>query len=236
MLTVDLDLFGVDAGHRVLDMGCGGGRHAFAVLRRGAHVVAFDADQGELDGVRLMADAMAAEGEVPAGGALECVRGDALDLPFDDASFDRIIAAEVLEHIPDDVRAIAELVRVLAPGGRIAVTVPAALPERINWMLDSDYHDTPGGHVRIYSKGELADRLRGAGLEVRGSRRAHALHSPYWWIRCAGGVNRDDRWLAKRYHDVLVKQIMEDPPALRALDDALNPVLGKSLILYAVKP
>lgn len=236
MLTVDLDLFGVHAGHRVLDMGCGGGRHAFAVLRRGAHVVAFDADQGELDGVRLMADAMIAEGEVPAGGALECVQGDALDLPFEDGSFDRIIAAEVLEHIPNDARAIAELVRVLAPGGRIAVTVPAAFPERINWMLDSDYHDTPGGHVRIYTKGELAGRLREAGLAVRGSRRAHALHSPYWWIRCAGGVNRDDRWLVKRYHDVLVKQIMEDPPALRALDDALNPLLGKSLILYAVKP
>lgn len=236
MLTVDLDLFGVDAGHRVLDMGCGGGRHAFAVLRRGARVVAFDADQGELDGVRLMADAMAAEGEVPVGGHLECVRGDALDLPFEDASFDRIIAAEVLEHIPDDSRAIAELVRVLAPGGRIAVTVPAAFPERINWMLDADYHDTPGGHVRIYTKGELAGRLREAGLDVRGSRRAHALHSPYWWIRCAGGVDRDDRWLAKRYHDVLVRQIMEDPPALRVLDDALNPVLGKSLILYAVKP
>lgn len=236
MLTVDLDLFGVDAGHRLLDMGCGGGRHAFAVLRRGARVVAFDADQGELDGVRLMADAMVAEGEVPEGGQLECVQGDALDLPFEDASFDRIIAAEVLEHIPDDARAIAELVRVLAPGGRIAVTVPAAFPERINWMLDSDYHDTPGGHVRIYTKGELSGRLREAGLDVRGSRRAHALHSPYWWIRCAGGVNRDDRWLARRYHDVLVKQIMEDPPALRVLDDALNPVLGKSLILYAAKP
>lgn len=236
MLTVDLDLFGVDAGHRVLDMGCGGGRHAFAVLRRGARVVAFDADQGELDGVRLMGEAMAAEGEVPEGGHLECVQGDALDLPFADASFDRVIAAEVLEHIPDDIGAIAELVRVLAPGGRIAVTVPAAFPERINWMLDSDYHDTPGGHVRIYRKDELTGRLGDAGLDVRGSRRAHALHSPYWWIRCAGGVNRDDRWLAKRYHDVLVKQIMEDPPLLRRLDDALNPVLGKSLIIYAVKP
>ena len=89
--------------------------------------------------------------------------------------------------------------------------------------------------MRIYSKGELVERLEAAGLHVRGSRRAHALHSPYWWIRCAGGVNRDDRWLAQRYHDVLVKQIMEDPPLLRRLDDALNPVLGKSLIVYAVK-
>lgn len=235
MLTVDLDLFGIEPGQHVLDMGCGGGRHAFAVLRRGARVVAFDASRDELDGVRTMAAAMAAAGEVPAGGELLCVEGDALALPFDDASFDRIIAAEVLEHIPDDRGAIAELVRVLAPGGRIAVTVPSRFPERVNWLLDSDYHDTPGGHVRIYAKTELEERLRDAGLDVRGSRRAHALHSPYWWIRCAGGVKRDDRWLARRYHDVLVKQIMQDPPLLRRIDDTLNPLLGKSLILYAVK-
>jgi ubiquinone/menaquinone biosynthesis C-methylase UbiE len=235
MLTVDLDLFGIEPGQHVLDMGCGGGRHAFAVLRRGARVVAFDASRDELDGVRTMAAAMAAAGEVPAGGELLCVEGDALALPFDDASFDRIIAAEVLEHIPDDRRAIAELVRVLAPGGRIAVTVPSRFPERVNWLLDSDYHDTPGGHVRIYAKTELEERLRDAGLDVRGSRRAHALHSPYWWIRCAGGVKRDDRWLARRYHDMLVKQIMQDPPLLRRIDDTLNPLLGKSLILYAVK-
>ena len=235
MLTVDLDLFGIEPGQHVLDMGCGGGRHAFAVLRRGARVVAFDASLDELDGVRAMAAAMAAAGEVPAGGELLCVEGDALALPFDDASFDRIIAAEVLEHIPDDRGAIAELVRVLAPGGRIAVTVPSRFPERVNWLLDSDYHDTPGGHVRVYAKTELEERLRDAGLDVRGSRRAHALHSPYWWIRCAGGVKRDDRWLARRYHDVLVKQIMQDPPLLRRIDDTLNPLLGKSLILYAVK-
>lgn len=236
MLTVDLDLLGVDPGHRVLDMGCGGGRHAFAVLRRGARVVAFDADQAELDGVQEMAAAMVAEGEVPDVGELRCVHGDALDLPFEDGSFDRIIAAEVLEHIPDDVSAIRELERVLAPGGRIAVTVPSRFPEQVNWLLDSGYHDTPGGHVRIYGKGQLAGRLRGAGLLVRGSRRVHGLHSPYWWIRCAGGVNNDDRWLARRYHDVLVRQIMEDPPSLRTVDDVINPWLGKSLVLYAEKP
>lgn len=236
MLTVDLDLFGVEEGNRVLDMGCGGGRHAFAILRRGAHVVALDADAAALDGVREMAAAMVAEGEVPHGGALMCIEGDALDLPFDDGAFDRIIAAEVLEHIPDDRGAIAELVRVLRRGGRIAVTVPANFPERVNWCLDSDYHDTPGGHVRIYSRAELEGRLRDAGLEVRGVRRAHALHSPYWWIRCAGGVRRDDRWLARHYHEVLVRQIMQDPPLLRRLDRALNPILGKSLIVYAVKP
>ena len=236
MLTVDLDLLGIDPGNTVLDMGCGGGRHAFAVLRRGADVVAFDADEAELTNVHGVMTAMAEAGEVPPGAVGTPVQGDALALPFDDGSFDRIIAAEVLEHIPDDVAAIAELARVLAPGGRIAVTVPARFPERINWALDSEYHDFPGGHIRIYAQRELEDRLAEAGLRVRGSRREHALHSPYWWIRCAGGVNDAERFLARKYHDVLVWQIMKNPPVLTALDRVLNPVLGKSLIVYADKP
>ncbi len=236
MLTVDLDLLGVDPGSTVLDMGCGGGRHAFAVLRRGVDVVAFDADETELKNVHGVMTAMAEAGEVPPGATGTPVQGDALALPFADGAFDRIIAAEVLEHIPDDVTAIGELARVLAPGGRIAVTVPARFPERINWALDDEYHDFPGGHIRIYSQTVLEARLADAGLWVRGSRRAHALHSPYWWLRCAGGVNEPDRLLARKYHDVLVWQIMKNPPVLRAIDRALNPVIGKSLIVYAEKP
>ena len=236
MLTVDLDLLGVGADNTLLDMGCGGGRHAFAALRRGAQVVALDADDAELKQVWGTVTAMRQAGELPPSADCVPVQGDALHLPFADGTFDRLIAAEVLEHIPDDRSAIAELVRVLAPGGRIAVTVPAMLPERINWALDDDYHDFPGGHIRIYSQAVLQDRLANAGLRVRGSRRAHALHSPYWWIRCAGGVNNADRLLARRYHDVLVWQIMKNPRILRLVDDALNPLLGKSLIVYAEKP
>ena len=124
----------------------------------------------------------------------------------------------------------------LKPGGRIAVTVPARLPERVNWALSDEYHDFPGGHIRIYRQRELEAKLRDAGLQLRGSHRAHALHSPYWWIRCAGGVNEPDRLLARRYHDLLVWQIMKNPPVLQAADRALNPLLGKSLVVYAEKP
>ena len=183
-----------------------------------------------------MTAAMQAEGEVPHCAEAMPVRGDALALPLADASVDRVIAAEVLEHIPDDGSAIRELVRVLRPGGRLAATVPAAFPERVNWMLSDEYHNVPGGHVRIYARGQLAARLREHGLVVEGSARIHALHSPYWWIRCAGGVGRPDRAVARRYHDILVRQIVEDPPLLRRMDAALNPVLGKSLVIYAVKP
>ena len=236
MLTVDLDRLRVGPGDRLLDMGCGGGRHVFAGLRRGARVVALVADAAELKGVQGMVEAMVQAGEVPSRGAGSPVQGDALALPFADGAFDRIIAAEVLEHIPDDAGAIAELARVLRPGGRMAVTVPTRMPERINWALSTEYHDIPGGHIRIYHQHELEQRLDAAGLLLRGSGHAHALHSPYWWIRCAGGVNNAERWLARRYHDVLVWQIMKNPPVLRWADRALNPLIGKSLIVYVEKP
>lgn len=236
MLTVDFDRLRLEPGRHLLDMGCGGGRHAFAALKRGAVVVALDYSEGELKEVRNTVAAMADAGEVPAGTAWGAVNGDALALPFDDASFDAVVGSEVLEHIGDDEGAIAELARVLRPGGRMAVTVPTRWPERICWALDHHYHDTPGGHVRIYRQHELEAKLQRAGFLLRGSHHAHALHSPYWWIRCAGGVDRPDRFLARRYHQVLVWQLTRNPRWLATLDRALNPLMGKSLVLYTEKP
>ncbi len=164
------------------------------------------------------------------------VRGDATAMPFEAGSFDRVIAAEVLEHIPLDQRALGEIARVLRPGGMLAVTVPAWLPERICWRLSDDYHNTPGGHVRIYTRPELEGKLRVAGFEVGGHHHAHGLHAPYWWLKCAVGVHRDDHPLAQAYHRLLVWDIVSRPPATRLAERALNPLIGKSIVLYAHKP
>jgi SAM-dependent methyltransferase len=166
----------------------------------------------------------------------EPVAGDGTALPFGSDVFDRVIAAEVLEHIPDDQRALAEIARVLRPGGLLAVTVPAWLPERICWRLSAEYHNVPGGHVRIYTRPELAAKLRRAGLTVSGQHHAHGLHSPYWWLKCAVGVSNDDHPLARAYHRLLVWDIMKHPPSTRLAEAMLNPVIGKSLVLYARKP
>ena len=73
----------------------------------------------------------------------------------------------------------------LRPGGVAAITVPTWLPERICWRLSDDYHNVPGGHVRIFTRRELEAKLERAGLAVGGHHHAHALHSPYWWLKCA---------------------------------------------------
>jgi SAM-dependent methyltransferase len=233
VLTVDFDRLGLQPGDRLLDMGCGGGRHAFAGLRRGATVVAFDYSEGELKDVRGVVGAMLEGNEIPADTQWGTVNGDALNLPFADGSFDVIVASEVLEHLWATEWAMSELVRVLRPGGRIAVTVPTELPERICWALDSNYHDVPGGHVRIFKRPDLEARLVRSGLTLRGRDHQHGLHSPYWWIRCAGGVNNPDRFVATKYHNLLVKQITDNPRWLAAIDRVLNPLIGKSLIVYA---
>jgi ubiquinone/menaquinone biosynthesis C-methylase UbiE len=236
MLTVDFDRLGLKPQQRVLDLGCGSGRHTFELLRRGAQAVACDIAEAELATVKDWCVAMREAGDIAPGGEVEIVHADALQLPFEDHSFDGVIAAEILEHIPQDVVAIAELVRVLKPGGWVAVTVPRWWPEVVCWKLSSDYHNAPGGHVRIYSDIELTEKLSNAGLNYRGRSYAHALHSPYWWLKCAVGVKNESHPLVGAYHQLLVWDIMKRPALTRVAEATLNPILGKSLVVYFAKP
>ncbi|MDQ6725447.1 MAG: methyltransferase domain-containing protein [Actinomycetota bacterium] len=238
MLTVNFRRLGLQAGDRVLDLGCGGGRHAFEAHRRGANVVAFDRNAGDTKDAAAMLGAMRLEGEAPAGALGTAVNGDALALPFSTGAFDRVIAAEVLEHLPADEAAMAELARVLRPGGTMAVTVPRWFPERVCWALSEEYHapHVPDGHVRIYRRTRLAWLMVTAGLRPTRSHHAHALHSPYWWLKCALGVERPGRWPVRIYHRFLIWDITRRPRTVRVAERMLNPVLGKSLVMYAVKP
>jgi SAM-dependent methyltransferase len=181
---------------------------------------------------------MAEAGEVREEGCTGAVNCDAVRLPFTDSVFDRVIAAEVMEHIPDDAGAMSELARVLRPGGTIAVTVPAWLPEKICWFLSDEYHApfVEGGHVRIYTADELQARMREAGLVPGPSHRAHSLHSPYWWLRCAVGPTNHTNRAVVAYRRFLEWDITKAPTATRMADRVLNPVLGKSLVVYARKP
>lgn len=236
MLTVDFDKFPVEPGDNVLDMGCGAGRHAFELYRRGAHVVALDMDANELGDVAAMFAAMSIEGEAPQDATAEVVRGSAYQLPFPDGTFDKIIAAEVLEHLPNDLLAMSELTRVLRPGGYLAVSVPRWLPERVCWALSDAYHEVEGGHVRIYESDVLKDRLTNTGLEPVGEHHAHSLHAPYWWLKCAVGVENEKNPLIRAYHRMLVWDMMSAPLLTRVAERSLNPVIGKSFVIYLRKP
>jgi SAM-dependent methyltransferase len=235
VLTVDYDRLDVRPGMTVLDLGCGEGRHAFEAYRRGARVVAVDRGAAEVRTTKSWLAAIAAAGEAPAGARYEVVRGDLRALPVPDASVDRVIAAEVLEHIPDDATAFAEIARVVRPGGRVAVTVPRYGPERICWAMSDAYHANEGGHVRIYRGDVLRSRLAAAGLVTGEQHHAHALHAPFWWLKCAVGVERDTA-AVRAYHRLLVWDLVRRPWLTRAAERLLDPVLGKSLVVYADRP
>ena len=213
------------------------GRHAYEAARRGAHVVVADLSDADMKDVRGVLTAMIESGEINRSAVAGTMAADATRLPFADASIDRIIASEVCEHIPDDAGAFAEFARVLKPGGRLAVTVPSYLPEKVCWAITDEYHapKVAGGHVRIYRLAGLRRLLRDAGLTPVASHRAHALHSPYWWLKCAVGPRRNDHPLVAKYRKFLEWEIVEQPRSLAVAERTLAPVLGKSYIVYGTK-
>lgn len=236
MLTVDFDRLQVGPNTKAIDIGAGQGRHSFEMFRRGADVIAFDQSESDMAEVGEMFDAMMAEGQVPGSAKARAEVGDALRLPYADNSFDVVLMSEILEHIPSDEAAISEMVRILKPGGLAAVTVPRYWPEKVCWSLSDEYHEVEGGHVRIYKASELADKLTEAGLEVTGTDHAHALHAPYWWLKCAVGVENNDNPLVQGYHKLLVWDMMSKPWLTRVGEQVLNPFIGKSVALYLRKP
>jgi hypothetical protein len=125
--------------------------------------------------------------------------------------------------------------RILKPGGLLAATVPTWFPEKLCWALSDEYHApfVEGGHVRIFGEAELRKKMRAAGFRPGTSHHAHALHSPYWWLKCAVGPTNDTHPLVRAYHQLLVWDIAKAPKLTRWTERALNPVLGKSLVVYA---
>ncbi len=235
MITVDFTRLEIKPGFRVLDAGCGRGRHLGESFRRpGVHAVGVDFCLEDVTRTRNLMRLMEKEGE-GGGGSWETMQADLTQLPFADNSFDLVICSEVLEHIPEDDRAIREIIRVLKPGERLAVSVPRFLPESVCWALSRTYRNDPGGHVRIYRKKELIRKLERSGARCVSTGWAHALHVPYWWLKCICGLKNEEAWPVKMYHSLLVWDIMKRPWLTRTLDRLLNPVMAKSCVFYLEK-
>lgn len=234
MFTIDYDLLGIKDGERVLDVGCGGGRHSWEACRKANCLVyALDIEVDGLNKTRETLQAMDKEGQCK--GKWILIKGNTTSLPFPDASFDKIICSEVLEHVPDDRQSISEMARVLKDDGIIAISVPNYLPEAICWKLSKDYHNCPGGHVRIYRTGELVSPLRQNNFHIYATRRKHALHSIYWISRCLFGANKEKALIPSLYHKFLVWDIKTKSKPVRLLENFLNHFFPKSTVFYACK-
>ena len=235
MITFDLKQLKLIPDDRVLDIGCGTGRHAGAIYARyQIFVIAADRQTNDVvqarDRLRLH-DRL----DEHKGGRWAVSAMDINHLPFPDESFDLVICSEVLEHIPDQCQAVGELVRVLKKGRNLVVSVPRYFPEKICWGLSYEYQETPGGHIRIYRRKMIINLLENAGLKPWRVHFAHSLHTPYWWLKCLVGPRRTDVTAVNLYQRFLTWDILKEPPAVRFIDQLLNPLMGKSLVIYSRK-
>ncbi len=218
----------------MLDVGCGSGRHTAEVCRWKCRSVSVDVSVEELkDAMQLVAQKRR-KGELQGYG--DFVAASAERLPFRDGVFDRIVCTEVLEHIPDDRAGIRELVRVLKPGGLIAVSVPNYLPEVLFWILSPAYWLAPGGHIRIYKPGEMAQMLSEGGLELYAQRLRHGIQTAYWFLRCTFGYHNEDSFIISNFQRLVQWHYRRRVRLLENLEALTNFVFGKDLILYGKKP
>ncbi|MFK7897534.1 MAG: methyltransferase domain-containing protein [Myxococcota bacterium] len=230
LLTVDLERLDIQPGHRLLDAGCGEGRHCFGSMSRGATVVGLDLD---FDSIREPSKNLRKRGlENERMGAM--LQGDTFRLPFADGSFDRIICSEVMEHVHDYRGAIRELYRVAKPGAKIAVTIPTATSEHLYLRLGDEYFESPGGHIRIFRPRDLAEGLAAAGFDTVGCGFAHGLHTPYWVLRSVMHLpDADQSVLVRGYREFLIRATASKWMA--RLEGLLNYVCPKSVIVYGEK-
>lgn len=220
-------------GLKVLDLGCGEGRHSISIwMQTAAQVVAMDLSRNDMLTARSRKNDFAVEES--GNHSLNFVEASGLQLPFADNTFDVVICSEVLEHIPDYQGMLDEIRRVLITGGVFAMSVPRYGPEWVCWKLSRAYHEVEGGHVRIFEAKVLNREIEGRGLYRYAKHFAHGLHSPYWWLKCLFWSNADNNPLVKAYHKLLVWDLMKQPTITRVLEQALNPFIGKSVAMYYV--
>ena len=137
-----IDGLGLPAGARILDAGCGSGRNMLDLARHGA-----------VTGIELSEPSVAL---ARARGVGEVIAGSVLELPFADGSFELAVSLDVIEHLEDDLGALRELRRTVAPGGALLLTVPA-----YQWLWSG--HDVINHHHRRYTRRSLRDVAERAG-------------------------------------------------------------------------
>ena len=233
MQTINLEYLNPEKGSKILDLGCGQGRHCFGAYMH-ADVDVFGFDMNHVDVLKAQINF---EEFDESSSNKSCSFGvtDGRKLPFNKNSFDYVICSEVLEHIIDFESVIEEIERVLKPGGIFAASVPKYLPEWICWKLSKAYQEMPGGHVRIFKYRHFKKSIEQKGFSFLKRHWNHALHSPYWWLQCMFWETKETSWIINKYHDFLVWDMMKKPFLTKVLEFVLQPIIAKSVVAYFKK-
>jgi ubiquinone/menaquinone biosynthesis C-methylase UbiE len=234
--TIDFDRIRLKENERILDLGCGEGRHAIsAYMVQNLDAVGVDLSLKDLNTTQTRFTEFVEPENCQKSLVLSVANGQ--QLPFADESFDKVICSEVLEHIHDYHSVLSEIRRVLKTGGIAAISVPRYFPEWVCWQLSDAYHAMEGGHIRIFNATTLRNDLVSSGFVCYDKHHAHSLHVPYWWLKCIfwREEGESEAWIVEQYHRFLTWDLMQQPVITRWLDKLLNPILGKSVVMYFVK-
>ncbi|MEX0751081.1 MAG: methyltransferase domain-containing protein [Dehalococcoidia bacterium] len=233
--SIDPQLLDISASDRVIDLGCGTGRHVLELARQPSTVLGADISRNDLRIGRFLVEIMRRRDEV--GARVHWLQTAGERLPFVDDAFDRVICTETLEHVDDDALLARELVRVLKPGGILAVSVPDEYSEKVFWKLSKNYRTHAGGHVRIYERKRVVQLLRAAGLHPYAVRYRHSLETLYWLSHIAFWSD----WGKQGPVTSVFRRALDSPRTrasriVSALDDIGNRILPKSIVVYSRKP
>lgn len=233
--SIDPALLDIRAPDRVIDLGCGTGRHVLELARSPGTVLGADLSRHDLRVGRYLLEIMRRDGGVRA--KVHWLQTAGERLPFVDGAFDRVICTETLEHVDDDAVLAHELVRVLKPGGILAVSVPDEYSEKVFWKLSRNYRTHAGGHVRIYRRAEIVGLLRGVGLRPYAVRYRHSLETLYWLSHIAFWSDWGKQGpITRVFRRALDSQRARQSRIVTALDDIGNRILPKSIVIYSRKP
>lgn len=201
----NLDLSGKE---RILEIGCGRGFYLRTLdqILPPLEITGIDLNERYLQTAKKFID----------NPKVNLIKADATSLPFKNNTFNRIIASEILEHIPDDEKAISQMYRVLKPGGIAIVTVPNKnypfFWDPLNWILERVFHcHIPShiwwlagiwaGHVRLYDKREIRESFRKEGFSIKGEWFATHYCFPFSHFLLYGiGKNLVEKGLFKNFN------------------------------------
>ena len=233
--------FPIGADDVVLDVGCGLGANATFCGKCGAHVIFADADPAMVAATeRSLRETRARQ--------LTPIVGDTDPLPIADDTVTRIISTEVMEHVDDPARFLAELVRVGRPGALYLLTVPDALQEGLQRQVAPPAFfqrpdpSTPtisglcGGHLRTFTREEFERLVTTAGLVVE-----HRDYFGFYWSiwfalfwHCGVDFSAPAHPLLESW--ARTWQILLDMPGSGDLKETLDRFMPKSQLILARKP
>jgi ubiquinone/menaquinone biosynthesis C-methylase UbiE len=219
-------------GDALLDVGCGDGQLARQFVAAGFAVVGVEPSE------RLRNDFTAAGRDLDSS-VYHVVDGYAENLPFEDASWRAILMTEVLEHVADPNTVLRELHRVLAPGGRLCVSVPTSFTERFYSRVHPRYTEN-ATHVRVFTKAALFDVLERAGFRVVAVEGKNFVPAILWLFHAllrsdadhTGAIN-ENVWISHAVGGLFA--VLERLRLRAAVTAAGDRVFPKSWYVYAEK-